>query len=113
MKIGVTGKGGAGKTTIAAVLTRLYADEGKKVLAVDVDPDANLGLAIGFTREETNSITPIAKMKELINERTGMPPDGSGKLFKMNPRVDDIPDNYSINKNGIMILIESVPVCCV
>ena len=37
-------KGGVGKTTISAVLARLYAEEGKKVFAVDVDPDANLGL---------------------------------------------------------------------
>lgn len=43
MKIAVTGKGGVGKTTISAVLARLYAEEGKKVFAVDVDTDANLG----------------------------------------------------------------------
>ena len=39
MKIAVTGKGGVGKTTITAVLARLYAEEGKNVFAVDVDPD--------------------------------------------------------------------------
>ena len=49
MKIAVTGKGGVGKTTISAVLARLYAEEGKKVFAVDVDSDANLGLALGFS----------------------------------------------------------------
>ena len=53
MKIAVTGKGGVGKTTISAVLARLYAEEGKKVFAVDVDPDANLGLALGFFRGRT------------------------------------------------------------
>ena len=56
MKIAVTGKGGVGKTTFAAVLSRLYADEGKNVLCADVDPDANLGLALGFKEEELESI---------------------------------------------------------
>ena len=63
MKIAVTGKGGVGKTTISAVLARLYAEEGKKVFAVDVDSDANLGLALGFSEEELESITPISKMR--------------------------------------------------
>ena len=48
MKIAITGKGGVGKTTVAAILARLYADEGRKVLAADVDPDANFGMALGF-----------------------------------------------------------------
>ena len=70
MKIAVTGKGGVGKTTFSAVLARLYADEGHKVLCADVDPDANLGLALGFPEEELARITPISEMKELIRERT-------------------------------------------
>ena len=51
MKIAITGKGGVGKTTFAATLARLYAEEGCTVLAADVDPDANLGLALGFPEE--------------------------------------------------------------
>jgi CO dehydrogenase maturation factor len=103
MKIAVSGKGGVGKTTLAAVLARLYAQEGKKVLAVDVDPDANLGLALGFSEEETAAIVPIAKMKDLIDERTGAV--NGGKFFKINPRVDDIPDRYAKEKNGVKLLV--------
>jgi CO dehydrogenase maturation factor len=105
MKIAVTGKGGVGKTTLASVLARLYAEEGRKVLAVDVDPDANLGLALGFSEEEAATITPIAKMKDLISERTGASSDGLGKFFKINPRVDDIPDRYAKEKNGVRFLV--------
>lgn len=99
MKIAVTGKGGVGKTTFAATLARLYAAEGKNVLAADVDPDANLGLALGFPEEPLDSIVPITKMRKLVQERTGANDDN--KFYKINPKVDDIPDTYSKTFNDI------------
>ena len=50
MKIAVSGKGGVGKTTIAAVLGLLFAQDGKKVIFVDADPDANLSSALGVPK---------------------------------------------------------------
>ncbi len=105
MKIAVTGKGGVGKTTFAAVLARLYAEQGRTVLTADVDPDSNLGLALGFTPEELSRIVPISKMRELIAERTGSEGGGFGKFFKINPRVDDIPEKFAIEKNGVRLLV--------
>ena len=103
MKVAVTGKGGVGKTTFASTLARLYAQEGRTVLAADVDPDANLGLALGLTEEEVNSITPISKMRKLVEERTGA--NKENKFFKLNPQVSDIPDTYAKDVNGVKLLI--------
>ena len=103
MKIAVTGKGGVGKTTFAATLARLYAQEGKNVLAADVDPDANLGLALGFSEEDLDSIVPITRMRKLIQERTGA--IDQNKIYKLNPKVDDIPDAYSKTCNGVKLLV--------
>ena len=42
MKLAISGKGGVGKTTFAALLIKALSEEGKRVLAIDADPDANL-----------------------------------------------------------------------
>ena len=103
MKIAITGKGGVGKTTFAATLARLYAGEGRKVLAADVDPDANLGLALGFDEETLDSIVPISRMRKLVEERTGAGPDN--QFYRVNPKVDDIPDTYGKMCNGVRLLV--------
>lgn len=103
MKIAVTGKGGVGKTTFAATLARLYAEEGKQVLAADVDPDANLGLALGFSEEALEEIVPITRMRQLVMERTGA--NEQNQFYKLNPKVSDIPDTYSKTCNGVKLLV--------
>jgi len=104
MKIAVTGKGGVGKTTFAAILSRLYAADGYKTLAVDADPDANLGLGLGLPLELIKGIIPISEMKDLVAERTNSKPGTYSTMFKINPKVDDIPDEYCVEYNGIRLL---------
>lgn len=103
MKIAISGKGGVGKTTLAALLVKYFRDRGKKVLAIDADPDANLATALGIPQPE--QITPISEMKELVAERTESTPGKMGGFFKMNPKVDDIPDKYSYNLDGVKLMV--------
>ncbi len=98
MKIAITGKGGTGKTSVAAALAFIFKKEGYKVIAIDADPDANLATALGFPAEERP--TPIVELKKMILQRTGE----VGAFFKLNPKVDDIPDKYSKLHDDIRLI---------
>ena len=105
MKIAVTGKGGVGKTTISATLSYILSKGGYKVLAVDADPDANLASAFGVSTGDMAGIRPIAELTGLIEERTGARPGSSGGMFRLNPKVDDIPDGYGFKIGNITLVI--------
>lgn len=104
MKFAITGKGGVGKTTIAAGLARAFSIESYKVIAIDADPDANLATALGLSADKAMNITPISKMSELISERTGST-HTTGGFFKLNPKVDDLPEELSVEINGVKLML--------
>ena len=104
MKVAISGKGGVGKTTLAALLAQHYADTGRDVLAVDADPSPCLASALGFPDALRARLQPIAAMDELIAERTGARPGSVGGFFTLNPRVDDIPARFSITHRGVRLL---------
>ena len=102
MKLAVSGKGGVGKTTFAALLIRTLNQEGKRVLAIDADPDANLAAALGIA--DGDKITPISEMKDLVFERTGAQPGVVGGYFSLTPKVDDLPESLSAKLENIKLM---------
>lgn len=104
MKIAISGRGGVGKTTLCALLAEAYAERGRDVLAVDSDPSPSLAQALAVPEDVRSRLRPIAEMDELIEERTGAKPGASGGFFTLNPRVDDIPDRFSVLHRGIRLL---------
>ncbi|MEA2060043.1 MAG: AAA family ATPase [Thermodesulfobacteriota bacterium] len=105
LKLAIGGKGGVGKTTFTSLVARCIADmdKTKKVIAIDADPVANLAAGLGI--DETRPITPVSELSDLIAERTGAQPGTMGGFFTINPRVDDIPDRFSIEKDGVKLLV--------
>lgn len=103
LKIAIGGKGGVGKTTVCAVWARLFADDGFDVLAMDADPNTNLALAFGLSSKQNPQ--PLIQMKDLISERTGATKDMVGAYFRLNPKVSDLPEKYSIDVDGVKLLV--------
>jgi len=103
MKIAISGKGGVGKTLLASLLSKIFTESGYSVLAIDADPDTNLAANLGFPHPE--EITPISELSDLIEERTGARPGQSAPFFKLNPKVDDLPENYSVTHGAIKLMV--------
>ncbi len=111
MKIIVVGKGGVGKTTIAAGLALMLSDTGCNVILVDADSTPNTACSLGIPIEDALRITPLIRNYSLIEERTGAKPgEGWGILFSLTPRVDDIIDEYgiSVRKNLKLIVLGNI-----
>ena len=104
MKFAISGKGGVGKTTLAALLSQVFAAQGYEVLAVDADPSPCLAEVLGFPQVLQDQLHPIAEMDALIEERTGAKPGTVGGFFTLNPRVDDIPERFSVVHQGVRLL---------
>jgi len=103
IKIAIGGKGGVGKTTVCAVWAELFAEAGSEVLAIDADPNTSLASAFGLADEQ--SPEPLIEMKQLIAERTGTGKEAIGTYFTLNPKVSDLPDQYSVAIGRVKLLV--------
>lgn len=102
LKVAFCGKGGVGKTTVAALFIRALAAEGRRVVAVDADPVPSLATALGFPQDLRPE--PVSALHDLIDERTGAQP-GWGSLFRLNPRVDDLPERLGATRGNVRLLV--------
>lgn len=105
LKIAISGKGGVGKSTVAAVWARLLAQRGEEVLAIDADPDANLASALGVPASLQERIKPISRDETLVEERTGAKPGKTGQMFMLNPHVSDLASRYAVKYSGVDLLV--------
>lgn len=105
MKLAISGKGGVGKSTLAGTLARLLAADGRGVLAIDADPDANLASAIGLPPELREKLHTISDEVELIEERTGAKPKQFGQVFSLNPDVSGIAEKYGVSHAGVHLVV--------
>jgi len=93
MKVAVSGKGGVGKTLIAAGLAYSLVKKGFKTIAIDSDPSPNLALTLGLSPEEARKIVPISENKQLLESKTGTSYSG---VYRLNFTVDDVVRDYSV-----------------
>ncbi len=89
MKLAFAGKGGVGKTTLAALAADYLARQGQDVWMVDADTALSLGQASGLSREELP--VPLVQREDLVRERIG-----SG-LLNLTPDVDDLPARLAVD----------------
>lgn len=101
LKIAVAGKGGAGKTTVCALLAGVLSRAGQRILLVDLDSDPNLSSALGFPADAAQ---PLVHRKELIAERTGSTGEPGG-MFLLNPRVSDIAEKFALKRTERIFLL--------
>jgi CO dehydrogenase maturation factor len=100
MKVAVAGKGGSGKTTISATLSRLLARRGHPVMAVDGDPNPNLAVALGMSREIRNKMVRVPKDVMETKE------EGGARRLVMARPIEEVTAEYAMPApDGVNLMV--------
>jgi CO dehydrogenase maturation factor len=107
LRVVIAGKGGVGKSTIAALLARHLARRGAAVVAVDGDEQSNLGAALGLHPDVAAALVPLSAQAEYVEEKTGAQPgEGAGALLRLSPDVSDVLDRMAVpSPDGVRLLV--------
>jgi CO dehydrogenase maturation factor len=107
IRVVITGKGGVGKTSLTALVARLLARDGHRVLALDADPQMNLPHAIGLPTDEARALVPISQNRDYVEEKTGASSDaGWGLYFRLNPDATDAVERYAVDgPDGVQVMV--------
>src|SRR5438105_13646824 len=102
MKIAIVGKGGSGKTTLAATLSRMFARHGFSVLAMDSDPNPNLGMALGVGAQGLGAMHSLPR--SILKERTDS--TGETQVVGLAEPIEMITSEYGMSApDGVTLLM--------
>ncbi len=87
-------KGGVGKTTTAVNLGVCLSKQGKKVLLVDADAQANLTMSLGYPRPDDLPISLATIMQDIIDDK---PFDVQKGILHHSEGVDLLPSNIELS----------------
>lgn len=97
LRLAIVGKGGSGKTTVAGALARTLAAQGRRVLALDADPDANLASVLPLDADERPQ--PLARQHALLQAASNADALPLG-LFQLNPDTGDLLPRGTVTWGG-------------